>query len=185
MSTAPLSGLPQLALLFVLFNFHWEEPTERSGGHWTGKLNRTKQQSNLREHTERSGGNETWKLNKTNNKASWGSPLRRCEGPTFKFHFGGSLWGPTLKDGANLLAPACIRLGREPLLVQLDTLGMKEDADRRSAFVGTVTPKLQQCVFTDAFLFFICFCLGGAFSSKEGCKQSVCQAHWEKPGLGV
>ena len=95
---------------------------------------------------------------------------------TFKFHFGGSLWGPTLKDGANLLAPACIRLGREPLLVQLNTLGMKEDADRRSAFVGTITPKLQQCVFHRCIFVFSCVCLGGAFSSREGCKQSVCQA---------
>ena len=81
-----------------------------------------------------------------------------------------------MKDGANLLAPACIRLGREPLLVQLDTLGMKEDADRRSAFVGTVTPKLQQCVFHRCIFVFSFFCLGGAFSSREGCKQSVCQA---------
>ena len=81
-----------------------------------------------------------------------------------------------MKDGANLLAPACIRFGREPLQVQLDTLGMKEDADRRSAFVGTVTPKLQQCVFHRCILVFSFFCLGGAFSSREGCKQSVCQA---------
>ena len=64
-----------------------------------------------------------------------------------------------MKDGANLLAPACIRLGREPLLVQLDTLGMKEDADRRSAFVGTVTPKLQQCVFHRCTFVFSCFVL--------------------------
>ena len=81
-----------------------------------------------------------------------------------------------MKDGANLLAPACIRLGREPLLVQLDTLGMKEDADRRSAFVGTITPKLQQCLFHRCIFVFSFFCLGGAFSSREGCKQSVCQA---------